>query len=492
MTRMDEQRRGAWRDAAALLGLSSVLRAAYWWAVPRMLDSADAVRYLETAHTLADRDFLALDPKIPLLYPALVAHARLFFSDFEIAGQAVSFIFSALLVVPVYFLGRTLHGAAAGRIAGALVALWPWLIDYSNRVATEPLAVFLWVTGALCLLRGLQPQGDLRWMFGAILSFGGLQFARAEGTFILLGAAGMFAFLPRSEWPGARRRLGVYAAGTAAVLAAYALYIHKLTGTWTVNYRAGFIGEQPEGSTVLADLGKTLVAMTADVPAVMLGPLLWAFFGIGLVATGSGGPRRWRSEAAVLYLAALQWLIVIPVLSPAPRYLMAAFVALLPWVARGLCVAGDRLAVLTGRQWTQRLPVAVVALWFALHLGAAVAAERWSGAPAQPWEYKIAGEWMREHLEPGIIVTRKPQVGFYAEMPTAGMAADATLDEIIDTAREAGCRYLVIDERYTTGLVPSLASLRDPASAPATVRLVNADLSPYPDTRIVIYEFISK
>lgn len=491
MTQLNE-RRGAWRDAAVLLGLSGAMRLAYWWLVPRMLDSADAVRYLETAHTLADRDFLAADPKIPLLYPALVAHAHLFFPDWELAGQAVSFVFSVLLVVPVYFLARDLHGAAVGRMAGALVALWPWLIDYSNRVATEPLAVFLWITGALCLVRGIQPGGGTRWVLGAILSFGGLHFARPEGTFILIGAAGMFAILPRSEWRGARRKLGLYMAGVAAVLVLYALYIQQLTGSWTLNYRAGFIGEQPEGSTVLVDLGRTIVAMTADVPAVMLGPLMWAFLGIGLVASGSGEPRRWRAEGAILYLAALQWLVVIPVLSPAPRYLMAAFVALLPWVARGLYVAGEKLAGATGRVWTRQAPFAVVALWFALHLGAAVAAEHKSGLPAQPWEYKIAGEWMRQHLEPGVIVTRKPQVGFYAEMPTAGVAADLTLDEIIRAARDAGQRYLVIDERYTAGLVPGLASLLNPSAAPDTLRLVNAELSPYPDARIVIYEVIPK
>lgn len=491
MTQLSE-RRGAWRDAAVLLGLSGSVRLAYWWLVPRMLDSADAVRYLETAHTLADRDFLAVDPKIPLLYPALAAHLHLFFSDWEVAGQVVSFIFSALLVVPVYFLGRDLHGAAAGRVAGVFVALWPWLIDYSNRVATEPLAVFLWITGALCLIRGMQRGGDVRWVVGAVLSFGGLHFARPEGTFILVGAAGMFGFLARNEWPGARRKLGLYAAGAAVFLAAYALYIHELTGAWTVNYRAGFIGEQPEGSTVLTDLGKTIVAMTADVPAVMLGPLMWAFFGVGLVASGQGEPRRWRAESAILYLAALQWLVVIPVLSPAPRYLMSVFVALLPWVARGLCIAGDVLAGATRRTWARHVPITMVVAWFALHLGAAVAAERWSGTPAQPWEYKIAGEWMREHLEPGVIVTRKPQVGFYADMPTAGVVADATLDAIVKNAHDEGHRYFVIDERYTAGLVSALAPLLNPAGAPDTLRLLNAELSPYPGARIVVYEIVPK
>lgn len=488
MAQTNEQH--AWRDALALLGLSAAVRAAYWWAVPRMLDSADAVRYLETAHTLTDRDVLSVDPKIPLLYPALVAHAHLFF-DLETAGQAVSFLFSVLLVVPLYFLARALHGATVARVAGVLAVLWPWLIDYSNRVATEPLAVFLWITGALFLWMGLQPGGPMRWMVVAGLAFGGLHLARPEGTFILIGAAGMFLFLPRDEWRGVVRKLAVYALVTGFILFFHAWFIYRLTGLWTVNYRVGFIGDQPEGSTVLVDLGKTVVAMTADVPAVMLGPLMWAFFGVGLVSRGDD-PRRWRMEAAILALVALQWLVVIPVLSPAPRYLMAAFVALLPWVARGIDVAGHALVEATSRRWTRGLPLAIVAAWMALHLSAAVASEWGSGVPAQPWEYKIAGEWMREHLEPGVIVTRKPQVGFYADMPTAGVAADATLDEIVTSARAAGRRYLVVDERYSAGLVPALASLLNPEKAPQELRLVNAELSPYPEARIVVYEFVGE
>lgn len=481
--------RHAWRDAAALLGLSAAVRAAYWWAVPRMLDSADAVRYLETAHTLADRDFLAVDPKIPLLYPAFVAHAHLIIGNIEHAGQAVSFLFSVLLVVPLYFLARAMHGATVARVAGVLAVLWPWLIDYSNRVATEPLAVFLWITGALFLWSGLQPGGPMRWMVVAALAFGGLHLARPEGTFILIGAAGMFVFLPREEWRGATGKLAVYALVTGAILVLHAAYIYRLTDVWTVNYRVGFIGEQPEGSTVWVDLGKTVIAMTADVPAVMLGPLMWMFFGVGLVARGDE-PRGWRMEAAILALAALQWLVVIPVLSPAPRYLMAAFVALLPWVARGIDESGQALGETTARRWTRGVPLAIVAAWMALHLSAAVAAERGSGVPTQPWEYKIAGEWMREHLEPGVIVTRKPQVGFYADMPTAGVAADATLEEIVKSAREAGQRYLVVDARYTAVLVPALAPLLNPSQAPQGLRLVNAELSPNPEARIVVYEFV--
>ncbi len=375
----DRQR--AWTEAAALVLLSAGVRLAYAWAVPRMLDSADAVRYLETARAFSRGDFLGVDPKIPALYPALTAAFSLAFQNLEAAGQAVSFLFSVLLVVPVYFLSRRLHGARVAPIAGCLVATWPWLIDYSNRVATEPTAVFFWMMGALCMVQGLDAKGHAAWMAGAALSFGALHLARAEGTFVLIGALGAGAIAGwRSDSMRTARKLGVYVAATGVLLAAHAVYLHQLIGHWTVNYRVGFIGDRPEGSTVVAELGRTLIAMSADVPAVMLGPLLWAFFGVGLVARRTQSPRPVRAELIVLYFAALQWLVVIPVLSPAPRYLMATFVALSLWSASGIAsvsgTIGDRASV----AWMRTAPLAVVLAWMAMHLGAAVAAS--AGAAA--------------------------------------------------------------------------------------------------------------
>jgi 4-amino-4-deoxy-L-arabinose transferase-like glycosyltransferase len=453
-----------------------------------MLDSADAIHYLEAARSIARGDFFGVDPKIPVLYPLFTAGAGLALGSPEVSGQIVSFFFSALLVAPVYFLSRELHGARVARIAGALVAVWPWLLDYSNRVATEPTAVFFWILGALCLVRGFRRDGGPRWMVGAGVAFGALHLARAEGTFVLLGALGAGAIAGPGDWKRTARRLGVYALTAGVVLAAHAAYLHGLTGRWTVNYRVGFIGEQPEGSTVMAELARTLLAMSADVPAVMLGPLLWAFFGIGVFARREPGGPGVRGEWIVLYLAVVQWLVVIPVLSPAPRYLMSGFVALSLWSARGVESAG---AVLAGRAARARhLPLAAVMVWMAMHLAAAIGAEHFGrGVPRQPWEYKIAGEWMREHLRPGPVVARKPQVGFYAEMPTRGLQAEAGLGEIVAEAVESGARYLVVDERYGVELVPALRPLLNPANAPDTLRLVSADASPYPHARVVIYEF---
>ncbi len=483
------ERPRVWTDVSALMALCAGLRLAFVWLVPRTLDSADAVAYLETARLFASGEFAAFDPKIPVLYPVLVAAAHQFIPDVESAGRAVSWVFSTLLVIPVYVLAREIHGRAVARIAGVLIAFWPWLIDYGSRVATEPLAVFLFLSGLCTLIQGCRDPGPLRFL-AAGACFALLHLARAEGTFVYLAApAALLIFGPsRIERP--LPKLAAYALpGVIAAAAGLALN-YAAAGVWSINYRVGFIGEQPEGSTVLRDFARTLVSMSADVPAVMLGPLLWAFFGVGAVVPGTKG-RSARTELAVGYFALLQWLVVLPVLSPAPRYLMAAFVVCSIWSARGIEQTSALFAQATHRGLAHA-PLVVALAWMLFHSAAQVAAERMDGddRPAQPWEYRLAGEWMREHLEPGTILTRKPQIGFYAGMPTVGPPAGATLQDIVKMGAAGGYRYLAVDERYTAELVPALKPLLDPAAAPASLRLLSRDVSPYPAARVVIYEYV--
>ena len=108
--------------------------------------------------------------------------------------------------------------------------------------------------------------------------------------------------------------------------------------------------------------------------------------------------------------------------------------------------------------------------------------------PGLPHEYKLAGQWMKDNLEPGVILSRKPQVGFYADMPTTGPALEDSVSDAIARAVDIGARYLVFDERYSAQMIPGLAGLLDPANAPPELKLIRDDLSPYDGAKMVIYE----
>jgi hypothetical protein len=123
-------------------------------------------------------------------------------------------------------------------------------------------------------------------------------------------------------------------------------------------------------------------------------------------------------------------------------------------------------------------------------LGSAYARNRLAPLPLQPHEYRIAGEWLAENHPPGLILTRKPQVGYYSGNPTIGPDGEDTIASAVAKARAIGARYLIVDERYTAKLIPGIAPLLNPANAPPSLKLLKAGLSPYPQGRIVIYQVL--
>jgi 4-amino-4-deoxy-L-arabinose transferase-like glycosyltransferase len=471
------------------LGLALLLRAAYLLVTPRILDTADAIHYIETAKHFAAGDFLQFNAKIPPLYPLLAALVHVVVSDYEWAFCIVSLIASTLLVIPAYSLSRDLHGTQAARIAALIVSIWPWLIDYASRVGPDALGCTFWLLSVWLFARGVRSGGG--WLAAAVLALVGLHLTRAEGT-VIIAAAFVGALIlclgteNRSLW-----RLIPLALGCAILLGAYAIYMRAVTGAATVNYRIQFI---------IAEFSFTRFAATgvrsfSDVLPVMLGPALLVFMGVGLFHRGGiadarqavSFPRDPRLELYVLFFAAAQWFISLFVLSPEPRYLMSVIVALSLWSARGVAIVSAEAIV---RPWGRTLrwaPMGVVVFLMLLGSAISVGSQFLHRQPAQPLEYKVAGEWMRENLTRGLIFTRKPQVGYYAGMPSSGPDLNDTLAQAIDRAKAVGARYVVVDERYTAKMVPGIAPLLDPALAPPTLRLLKI-FDPSPDSRVVVYE----
>ena len=133
------------------------------------------------------------------------------------------------------------------------------------------------------------------------------------------------------------------------------------------------------------------------------------------------------------------------------------------------------------------LPVLAVVLLMLQGALSSVVVEWMGHRPNEPREYKTAGLWMKGNLEPGTIHTRKPQVGYYADMPTTGPALTDSVEEALRRAREVKAKYLVVDERYTASMVPGLAPLLDPVRAPEGLRHLHTVVPPYPNARVVIY-----
>ena len=493
VTRDDVKASGYLRDCALLTMLAFLLRLVYLLALPRVIDSADAIHYIETAKHLASGDFLGFNAKIPILYPLLTALCHLAVSDYELAGKLVSLAASTFLVIPVYALSRELHGRKTARIAAVAIALWPWLIDYATRIGPDALACTLWFACVWLLAQGLRTGGA--WLVAAPFAFFALHLTRAEGTFFLLCAPIGGIILYAGEDKRKLYRLIPFALACGALLLGYALFAKLLIGKATISYRGELILHEFELTLRVFKLfARTFIKVLFEVYPLMLGPVLLLFMGVGFFqrtessAEGVlGHPRRARLEIYVLYFGFLQWFMSMWVLSPEPRYQMSVLVALSLWSARGIAITGEQAATLPRGRCLRLLPMAALVSTMLLGTAVSMAAVFLESTPREPWEYKAAGAWMREHVEPGLIFTRKPQVGYYAGMPTTGPARDDTLDGAIARAKEAGARYLVIDERYTARMAPGMAPLLEPSNAPRGLRLLK-EIDDYPGARVVVYE----
>lgn len=492
---------GVRRDVA--LGLLGALayRVVFAAAIPRIV-GADSIHYLAMARQFRGGDWLSFDENLPILYPAFVAVAGLLVTDLELAARIVSFIASVLLVIPVYVLARDLFGRTTARMTTAIVVLWPWLADYGIQAAPEALALLLWFSSIALLTRAIRMGGV--YLMWAPLSFFLLHLARPEGTFHLL-ASPVFALafmwsLERSEVPALLRRWLVYTGATVVLIGAYAVSMKFILGTATVSYRA------PVASDLLTYFGngglefvRTFLALNTDVLPVMLGPFFLIFIGAGLFMP-SKRPRDFRLEVVVFAFCAVQYGLILVNFSPAPRYVMPIVVALMIWSARGMEAVAERAreAAALGRtglplQLARRLhllPFGLAVLLMCIGTVVAIGGEFIGGRPREAVEYKIVGRWIRDNLEPGYIITRKPQIGFYAGLPTTGPAPEDGPEDIVRRARLTGARYFVIDERYTAQMAPRLAPLLEPANAPEGLRILKADLSPYADARVAVYEIV--
>jgi len=497
-----------------LMVLAFLVRAAFVFGTPQVLDTADAIHYLESARQLSMGHFFGFDPKIPVLYPALTALAGLFILNWEAAGIFVSFVAGICLVLPVYAVSRDMHGRGPARISALAVALWPWLADYSNRVGPDMLAATLWFTSVWLLARGLR-RGGL-YVPAAALAFFLLHLTRPEGTFLLAAApiAGLL-LLGRGErkklW-----RLLPYAAVCAVLLGAYAAYMSRVAGHAAINYRADRILMDFE----FVEMAKTAVKTVTEVLPVMLGPVLLLFIGAGFfnrpeeegkeghppqsalrsAALGSaaggrpdGAPlkRDVRLEFFVLFYAFCQWFLSLFVLSPEPRYQMSVLVALSMWSALGIVVVARRARRLRFGRLLHLAPAASLVLLMVFGVALALAADYMHRQPVKPLEYKTAGLWMHNNLAPGLIFSRKPQIAYYAGMPSTGPDLNDSLEGAVARAKKAGARYVVVDERYTAQMAPGMAPLLNPQLAPDDLRLIK-EFAPYPRSRVVIYEVVQR
>jgi 4-amino-4-deoxy-L-arabinose transferase-like glycosyltransferase len=244
---------GARRHSGAIVLISSVglaLAVRAWALHARAVVDFDETYYYILGRNLVTGLGYALNglphTAFPPLFPLLVGLTSLLFPDVHVATSLVSAAAGALLPVPVYFLAKEIYGRRAAAFAAFAAAVWPALfffamvsVSYPSQMyfGSEPLYVTVIAAGMLFIYR-LARRGGWRNAILAGAFFGLASLVRNEGpvvfAFLFLWLVAALALSRRLWKPRGALQAALAAAAMLAVLSPFLVYIHRVTGQWTL------------------------------------------------------------------------------------------------------------------------------------------------------------------------------------------------------------------------------------------------------------------
>jgi 4-amino-4-deoxy-L-arabinose transferase-like glycosyltransferase len=402
------------------------------------------------------------------LYPAMIALAHFLTPSDEIAGILVSAVFGALIVLPVYYLGKEIFSEKVGLVAAVLAIFQPFLYMSSGSVLTESIFHFLVAVSCLFGWRAFKRGGFLdAFLFGLCTAFSYL--TRPEGIgFLLIFSAWILLVNPPDVKRGWAKRGSILLVGVLGffVLSGpYLLQLRAETGKWQVSKKIAMsMGSlSDEGGDLPIDQIRVKKRMTVSTflksPLAVAGKMARGFLKslyifqqvytqllsllliLGLVL----GSRKLFSLRGNLYLVSYVvyfFGFVHPFFWVTRRYTSHVVSICLPWAAIGLLEMGDRVRRrYAGKPLETRVP-AIFLLTVILVIFA-------QGRVIHTREHRHiqrdVGLWMRENLPKDKVMSGLPQEAFYAEMPWMKIPR-VSYEQALAAARSKGVRYLIVDE----------------------------------------------
>ncbi|MCB0058643.1 MAG: glycosyltransferase family 39 protein, partial [Caldilineaceae bacterium] len=247
----------AWWPEIAIVALAALVRFwrldyhSFWFDEAVSLDWAEDNPAFIWANT-----FPLLNDKHPPAYYLLLHYWQKGLALFglehsDVALRSLGAILGVLTVLGVLLLARRLSGRATGLLAGALVALSPVLVWYSQELRMFQPATTGVVWAAYCLARGWQGATIARrlgWWIGLIAAFTFALYGYLFSAF-LLPAAGLtllglwwLATRPAESDPAAPP-LRRFLEGSAALAITGALFLPLAINAWLVNDSEGQPGQ---------------------------------------------------------------------------------------------------------------------------------------------------------------------------------------------------------------------------------------------------------
>jgi len=457
--------------------------------------SSDGVAYAQIARDIFGGSGLASATHFPPFYPLLVALFHLVFSDIELAGRLAAMFMGSLLVVPVYLLAREFFDRRVGIMASALVMAWPSLRQWSNEVMSQSTYITLVLLGSYLVWHACRNRSLAHAVAGGV-SMGLAHLTRSEGVLVFLALSLVLAVDATVKRDG--RQLACLLAGWGAffvVFLPYAYFLHEVTGTWQLTGKSRvaladslmeYLGRPDlKRDPAFQEIGyldvvrqypdflrQNIAGNLMKFVREFVPPYLWL---LGLLGFCTGGWNREKlKERAYLFATFAPLGIIIVFFFIGPEYIQPYLPVFFLWVAAGVLWMEKQVLSLAGGEhhlllaWRKATGVfsLVTTVMFALYLLAGqVPADRdrlyHFSQDGGRYDHKRIGLLLNEYLPKSArIMTRWGRVGFYADRGWVDMP-QASLEEIVATARKSGARYIVVDGALV-GLRPQLGVLYEP------------------------------
>lgn len=439
--------------------------------------SADGLRYTAQARKIAAGDWrggLVGSVDHPM-YPIQIAAMRTLVGlpdtalGLQDAAWAAAMLHGVLLVIPAYWVARSLFGDSSAWLGTAAFYAVPHTSEILADSLSESTFLHFWCWSLGFSLAFLE-RGNPAWLIGMALAGAGAYWTRPEGLLICLALGLTILVTPllnstRVDWPRLGRVLAILAISTSAL-------------SLPVILSRGTIGTKPAIAKVLGlknrsaphavererplEPGQTELAIWGDAAAAFYKALRTSTTSPGLILAIAGLVLASRSTAA----AARRFLLIGVILALsvlalvrlhatqgycAPRHTMVPAQILLLAAGHGVMVLSSRLGsslmrISFLRDRTALRPVPVIhfllgCAWVTTHAGQFA---RPIGHSALG--YKQAGAWLAERMPPGeSLIDLSGWATFYAERPGYGFAK---LHEITPANPS---RYLVVRKAHLVG-----------------------------------------
>ena len=179
---------------------------------------------------------------LPPFYPLLNALLAFFTGKIESSAVFVSALAGALLIIPVFYIAKTVYNEKSAWMSSVFVFFSPILINWSRAMLTESLFITLFISGIAVCLYGIEKRKWVIFLISGVLI--GLSYMTRVIGFVavpILGLWIVFSFIMMSRSHDKKSGMNlkevfvpvlIFAFGFILVTGLYLIKLHSFYGYW--------------------------------------------------------------------------------------------------------------------------------------------------------------------------------------------------------------------------------------------------------------------